>query len=266
MRAPIQELQQGAFKLILTRRDLLLSAAALSLGSGEYGSGLATAFGVEAKVRQPNVGQSWTYSKRDLVTRAMIDIEVDQISAVGQSVEIESHSKTNENNSVDYPSWGLLWLEKHRDRSRSAAPAPTEVQDPWGMVLVDSHWAQLQVYEKPIPLVPAQLRPGWSTTVGTRYMVPGSEQRMPWQLAMHAHRWESIATSAGHFTALLYTNLINFRHTNASGRVAGQRKERIWFAPEVGRWVVRESSGTFYQDVAEPFNEDSYRWELLSWT
>jgi hypothetical protein len=83
---------------------------------------------------------------------------------------------------------------------------------------------------------------------------------------MRAHRWESIATPAGHFTALLYTNLINFRYTNVSGRVAGQRKERIWIAPEVGRWVVRESSGTFYQDAAEPFDEDSYRWELLSWT
>jgi hypothetical protein len=130
---------------------------------------------------QPNVGQSWTYAKRDLVTRTMINTEVDQISAVGQSVEIESHSKPNENNPIAYPSWGLLWSEKLRDRSRSAAPLPSEVQDPWGMVLVDPHWAQLQVYERPIPLLPAELRPGWSTTVGTRYMVPGSEQRMPWQ-------------------------------------------------------------------------------------
>jgi hypothetical protein len=134
------------------------------------------------------------------------------------------------------------------------------------LVLVDPHWAQLQVYEKPIPLWPPELRPGWSTTVGTRYMVPDNEQIMPWQLTMHAHRWESIATPAGHFTVLFYTNLIDFRYANASGRIAGQRKERIWFAPEVGRWVARESSGTFYQDVAEPFTEDGYRWELLSWT
>jgi len=141
---------------ILTRRDLLLSAAALSLGSGEYGAGWASASGAETKVRQPKVDQSWTYSKRDLVTQTMIDTEVDQISAVGQSIEIESHSTTNKDNPIVYPSWGLLWSENNRDRSRSAAPLPSEVQEPWGMVLVDPHWAQLQVYEKPIPLLPTQ--------------------------------------------------------------------------------------------------------------
>jgi hypothetical protein len=127
-------------------------------------------------------------------------------------------------------------------------------------------WAQLQVYEKPIPLWPTQLRPGWSTTVGTNYKIPGSDDALPWQLTMHAHKWQSITVPAGNFTALRFTNLINFRFTNISGRNAAQRKETIWFAPEIGRWVVRESSGTFRQDVAEEFNESSYRWELLSWT
>ena len=32
--------------------------------------------------------------------------------------------------------------------------------------------------------------------MGTRYMVPGSVERMPWQLTMRAHRWESIVTPA----------------------------------------------------------------------
>ena len=75
-----------------------------------------------------------------------------------------------------------------------------------------------------------------------------------------------VTVPAGHFTALRYFNLIDFRYPNTTGRNAGQRKENIWFAPEIGRWVVRESSGTFRQDVAEEFNESSYRWELLSWT
>jgi hypothetical protein len=112
--------------VILTRRDLLLSGAALSLGCGKYEAGWATAFGAEAKVRQPNIGQSWTYSKRDLVTRAMIDTEVDQISAVGQSVEIESHSKTNENNPIVYPSWGLSALVGKTPGSRQIRCAPAQ--------------------------------------------------------------------------------------------------------------------------------------------
>jgi len=65
---------------------------------------------------------------------------------------------------------------------------------------------------------------------------------------------------------LRYANVINFRYTNVSERVAAQRLETIWLAPEIGRWVARESFGTFYQDVGERFHESSYRWELLDWT
>jgi hypothetical protein len=37
----------------------------------------------------------------------------------------------------------------------------------------------------------------------------------------------------------------------------------------VGRWVARESSGTYYIDDSAgdtPYNESAYRWELLEWT
>jgi hypothetical protein len=134
------------------------------------------------------------------------------------------------------------------------------------MVLVDPHWAELQVYKTPIPLWPSELRPGWSTTVDTYYMIPGSEETMPWQLTMRALRWESVTVPAGHFTALHYYNLIDFRFTNVSERTAALRQENIWFAPEIGRWVKRESYGSFRDDVGTEVTEDSYRWELLSWT
>jgi len=135
------------------------------------------------------------------------------------------------------------------------------------MVLSDPHWAELQVYEKPIPLWPTELRPGWSVTVDTEYKTSESPDALPWQLTMHAHDWESITVPAGRFTALRYSNIIDFRFTNVSERVAGQRLETIWFAPEIGRWVVRESSGAFYQDVSGvQFQESNYRWELLDWT
>jgi hypothetical protein len=84
-------------------------------------------------------------------------------------------------------------------------------------------------------------------------------------LTMHAQLWESITVPAGQFTTLRYFNLIGFRYTNASERVAGQRKENIWFAPEIGRWVVRESVGTFREDLGVEVDESSYRWELLDW-
>jgi hypothetical protein len=195
-----------------------------------------------------------------------VDTQVDRVSAVGQTIEMESHSETTKDEPVKYPSWGTSWLEKNTNRGVPAARLPSEIQAPWGMVLVDTHWTQLQVYKKPVPLWPTRLRPGWSTTVPTYYQLPDSNDALPWELTMDAHNWESITVPAGRFTALRFTNLINFRYPNIAGRSAAQRKENIWFAPEIGRWVVRESSGVFRQDVAEEFFESSYRWELLSWT
>jgi hypothetical protein len=249
---------------IFTRRDFLLSAGALSVGCAGPGVVSNAPIGAAARVREPEVGQSWRYASHDLVTKKIIDTQVDRVSAVGQSIEIESHFDGAKSAPMTYPSWDTSWLKKYRSRNLGR-PLPSEVQEPWGMILVDPHWTQPQVYEKPIPLWPTELRPGWSTTVGTYYKIPDSNAALPWQLTMSAQRWESITVPAGQFTALRYFNLVNFRYTNISGRVAGQRKETIWFAPEIGRWVVRESSGAFRQDVAEEFYESSYRWELLSW-
>jgi hypothetical protein len=222
--------------------------------------------GAAATMRDPTVGQSWRYAKRDLVTGAMVDTQFDRVSAVGQTIEVESHYEIAANKPLTNPSWGADWLEKYIGRKRATGSLPSEIQSPWGMVLVDPHWSELQVYKQPIPLWPTELRPGWSTTVDTLYKTPESPDELPWQLTMHAHAWESITVPAGLFKVLRYANVINFRYTNVSERNAAQRLETIWLAPEIGRWVARESFGTFYQDVGERFHESSYRWELLDWT
>jgi hypothetical protein len=172
-----------------TRRAFLLSAAAAAVVRVARGAS-EDPIGAAAKVRQPAVGQSWRYAKNDFFTKALVDTQVDRVFAVGQTIELGSHSETTQDTPITYPSWGTAWWQKHMGHDRPAGPRPSEIQEPWGMVLVDPHWSQLQSYQEP----------------------------------------------------------------------------NIWFAPEIGRWVVRESSGTFRQDVAEEFNESSYRWELLSWT
>lgn len=249
---------------VTSRRDFLLTAAAVPFGCAAFGTSEEPA-GTTGTVRPPEVGQSWRYAKHDFFTGAMVDTQVDRVSAVGHTVEIESHSEENPEEPVRYPSWGSKWLHPPTNGEPARRRLPNEIQEPWGLVRVDPHWTDLQAYEKPIPLWPTELRPGWSTTVGTYYKIPDSDETMPWQLTMSAHRWERVTVPAGRFTALRYVNLIDFRYTNVSGRIAGQRKETIWFAPDIGRWVVRESSGTFRQDVTEEFAESSYRWELLHW-
>jgi hypothetical protein len=147
-------------------------------------------------------------------------------------------------------------------------PLPSEIQAPWGRVLVDPHWGVVQVYETAIPLWPEQLLSGWQIHVSTNYKTPDRPDALPWSQAMRAHGWESITVPAGRFNALRITNLINFANTDLA-RTDSMRRETLWFAPEVGRWVVRESAGSYYvEDSAadQPYNENGFRCELLEWS
>ncbi len=245
-----------------TRRSFLTAAAAWAATAAHASR---NAGGAAPAVRQPALGQSWRYAKHDLFTRSIVDTQIDAVSAIGRTVEIGSRSQKGGNELVDL-SWGSNWLKKYMEGEKFAVSAASEIHAPWGMVLVDPHWSEVEVFEEPVPLWPARLQPGWSRTVNTRYETRSSKDELPWQVTMKAGRWETIAVPAGHFYTLRYTNIINFRFTNVSERDAAQRLETVWFAPEIGRWAARESTGTFYQDVGERFRESSYRWELLSWT
>jgi hypothetical protein len=83
---------------------------------------------------------------------------------------------------------------------------------------------------------------------------------------MSAHGWEKITVPAGDFIALRFQNLINFEN-NDPNIVNSIRRETIWFAPQIGRWVARESSGSFQVQgsISTVLLENSTKWELLSW-
>jgi hypothetical protein len=219
-------------------------------------------------VRSPAVGQSWRYAKSDIFTRALVDDQIDQVAAVGRTIDIDSRSEAAKNQKT-VSKWGDSWLRKYIPRRElPEGPLPSEIQAPWGQVLVDPHWSQVQVYEGPIPLWPAELSPGWKSHFNTKYKTPGHEDGLQWEQTMAAHDWETIIVPAGKFRALRFTNMINFKSADFS-RDNSQRKETLWFAPEVGRWVARESTGIYYIDdssVDTPYDDPGFRWELTEWT
>jgi hypothetical protein len=253
----------------VTRRSFLLSAAAMSAGCASHRHGAAEPQTPAPSLRQPAVGQSWRYAKHDYYTGKVIDNQVDRITAVGSTIDIDSRSEAVSAAKTGRSSWGSSWLSKYVPHPNSPdAALPSEIQQPWGRVLVDPHWSQVQVFETPIPLWPIQLQPDWKYHVLTKYKTPSNQDGLPWDQTMTAHAWESITVPAGTFKALRYTNLINFRSADYA-RTASQRTESIWFAPEMGRWVVRESTGIYWFDDSAadtPYNESGYRWELLAWT
>ncbi len=223
----------------LTRRGFLTAAAAWLAGCATVPEA-PPGNTANAGVRAPSIGQWWTFAKRDLVTGAFLDEEEARIVRTGHITEIAMRSV------------------------RTGSALPGEIHEPWGWLRADPHWGDAQVYRDPLPLWPPALRPGWTHTFDTEYRTAEDNESLPWQLTMRTHGWESVTVPAGRFQALRYTNLVNFRYTEVSEKVAARRMETLWFAPEVGRFVARESRGTFYQDVAEEFNEPGHRWELLA--
>ena len=63
----------------LTRRVFLVSAAAF-VGCRSQSRTDGALQGPELGVRQPSVGQSWSYAKRDAISRVVIDTQIDTVS------------------------------------------------------------------------------------------------------------------------------------------------------------------------------------------
>jgi hypothetical protein len=250
----------------ITRRAFLLSSAALPLGCATNRGPTPEAAPV---TRAPQTGQTWRYAKRDLFTRSVVDTQIDRIAAIGRTIDIESHTEgTSANNTAQGSLWGLNWLRRYFDHPKPGIVLPSEVQTTWGMILVDPHWARVQLYQAPIPLWPLRMVPGWRAHIRSKYKSPDSEAELRWDQTMKAEAWETIAVPAGQFTTLRYINDVRFQASDPA-RTDSRRHETIWFAPETGRWVARESAGTYYLDNSvddQPHDESSYRWELLAWT
>lgn len=251
---------------LATRREFLLLTAAASLGYVSRAIPADSPGGATPVVRDPAIGQSWHYAKRDYFNGELLDTQIDRVTKIGQSIEIESRFESGESQPLTYSSWGAGWWRENMHGDTARAGGLIEVQRPWGMVVVDPHWSEMQFFEEPIPLWPSELRPGWSKVISTHYKIPGSDEAMPWQLTMDGLRWEAVTVPAGRFNAIRYFNFIDFRYSIFADRTAAQRIEHVWFAPEIGRWVKRESTGTFHEQLRAEVNESSYRWELLSWT
>src|SRR5271169_3685385 len=121
----------------VTRRLFLLSAAAFSAGCASRGYGAAQPSPATG-ARQPAVGQSWRYAKHDLYSRKLVDDQTDRIMAVGTTVDIDSQSEAVAAAKTERSSWGSSWLSKyvpHPDTPPDRA-LPSEIQQPWGKVLV----------------------------------------------------------------------------------------------------------------------------------
>ena len=192
-------------------------------------------------VRPPQVGQEWSYVTRNVYNGKNLGIVTERVASMGSNIVIE---RTDE----------------------SGGRLPSEVQGPWGAVITDPHWGRTITFNPAIPLWPQELLASWSKQFITKYSLAGGDGLLGWQNYMSAHGWEQITVPAGSFTTLRFQNLINYESDDPN-KADCIRKETIWFAPSIGRWVARESSGSYMitGQMGVPILEDSLQWQLTSY-
>lgn len=229
----------------LSRRTFIVSAALAPVACG----GLSYEHGIPVTqpsplptVRPPQAGQEWTYIQKNMFNGKAIDVINERIASINPAITIERSTA-------------------------SGNRLPSEIQTSWGMVSANPQWPQLLNFSPSLPLWPEQLSTVWAKQFNTKYSVAGyPESRMNWQEYMSVQGWEKITVPAGEFIALRFQTLINFESDdpNKANRI---RKETVWFAPEIGRWVARETSGSYRirGQMAVLLLEDSFQCQLSAY-
>jgi hypothetical protein len=232
----------------LKRRSLL---ALLALPTGcaiQYLPPLATSAlsrsGPAGSVRAPALGQSWTYSQLNFYNSQRLDTVTEQVVSVDGGTRISRRSKNN-------------------------TDLGDEFQPVWGQVKQDPYWDSLQTYESPMPLWLNSWTPGTRQVNDTHYQSGSASFRYWINTRTSLTAWEKVVLPCGAFEALRIDKFIRMSHQDIS-RIDTIRHDTLWFAPEVGRWVVRETSGEFTVSSGKKGGrsgrEDRFRWQLESWT
>lgn len=147
-------------------------------------------------------------------------------------------------------------------------PRPDEVYEGAWRVIEEPFYDYLQVFEQPAPLLPDTLAVGESSRLDTAFRAPqASTERYAWQQRLRALQWERVRMPAGEFEALRVERYIWFAHPDRT-RLFPVRRDRLWYAPAVNRWVRREWTGEYRWPGGRrgpPTREDWVAWELLDY-
>ena len=193
-------------------------------------------------VRPPAVGQSWSYQLLNYYNSQVLDTLKEEVIALTPGVTLRRQSARN----------GAL---------------ADEVHTRWGQVQQDPGWDLLQIYETPLPLWLDPLHTGAGQNIDTHYTNGSSAFRYWIQMQIQVMGRETVDLTLGSFQTIRIEKLIRQTHYDQSKKSL-QRRETLWFAPEIGRWVVRETDGSFRRSGKrlDEGREDHFRWELTAWS
>lgn len=232
----------------LSRRHLLVASLALPAGCSlqrlpALPSESSPAPASPPDLRPPAAGQTWTYRQMNVFNSAQVDTLTERL--------------TSDNG------WTLL---RQSGQGRVLHP---ERHARWGEVVEDPGWDVPMRLEHALPLWPHVLTPqAWS--VRTHYREPRGSYRYWLQMDAQLTGWERIQVPAGSFLTARVARMLRLQHPDHT-RVDTLRREVLWLAPEVGRWVAREAQGKYLMPTGDRpggdvYLEDHFRWELTAWS
>jgi hypothetical protein len=227
---------------------LLALPAAASLGA--LGAGCAAPPALPAPegaeplpVPRLRVGDRWRYLLINRYNRSRIGEASVEVLAIGAEIRLRI------------------------DLGDGRPPFEERYADAWSVV-VEGTFDSLISFETPLPLVPPGARAGMSLRSGTRYRSDRSNDVLSWNQQLSATRWEQVQVPAGSFVALRIERRVWFKHPDVF-RYDSERSDTLWYAPQVGRWVMREWTGDFMSGGpmarAERAREDWVIWQLAAW-
>lgn len=195
-------------------------------------------------LRAPQPRQRWTYRQLNRFNSVVLDEVSETVVSLGDAVVVQR-------------------------QSAQGLPLADERHATWGQLQRDPVWDYPMNFESPVPLWPADLRPGQASTVVTRYLMDGGSFRYRVQVHSVVHGWERVTVSAGTFDTLRIERAIRLDHQDPS-RLITRRRDTLWLSLAVGRWVARETSGRYLMPGDgwwRPLEslEDHLRWELTAW-
>lgn len=232
----------------LNRRRASLALIGLPLSSGcsierlppLVGTPLVGA-GALPPVRPAARGQRWRYQLRNVYNSAVLDTVQESIDSVDGGITLLRVSPTH----------GAL---------------PAEIHTRWGQVVQDPYWDVLQNHDQPLPLWIEPLQVGQVLRAQTRYRADGGSFKYWVQANARAVARERVTVPAGTFDVLRIERFIRLSHPDTR-RSETTRTDTLWLAPEMGRWVARETNGQYVVPAprAALLREDHWRWELMDW-
>ena len=233
-----------------TRRHLLLALAAAPVGCAIQPlaplttQALATPPGVPA-LRPPQVGQTWTYRQLNHFNGSEVAVVRETVATVAAS-------------------GGGVVVE----RQAGTTPLPAERHSTWGQLLRDPVWDYPLNLEHPVPLWPTALAVGQVQRVNTHGREDGGSYRFWVQVHTAVVGWERVTVPAGTFDTVRVERLVRLQHRDVN-RLETVRRDVLWLAPAVGRWVARDTSGRYREPDGDKLGggeylEDHFRWELMA--